>query len=145
VSERFLPTASVHRCLKNLPDRERVDRLRFSVRAGSLGEILSGHPKLAASSVPDMLSPAAGIVCDLAIGKGVKKAGQDLYANLPLVTAIEQAGGHDSKTYPYEGTPLQAFLRYLVGTGFVPRETDTQTLERSYENEREVTTQPAGR
>ncbi len=93
--------------------------------AQSLGEILSGHPKLAASSVPDMLSPAAGIVGDLVQGKGVKTAGQDLYANLPLVTAIEQAGGKGSKTYPNEGTWKQALARYLAGTGLVPRETDS--------------------
>ena len=31
----------------------------------------------------DMLSPAAGIVGDLASGKGIPKAEQDLYANLP--------------------------------------------------------------
>jgi len=103
--------------------------------AQSIGEAVTGHPKLAANSILDQLSPATKMAVDL-LSSGAPTAVHDLYANTPPALTIGQALGVGSKTYPYEGTPLQALMRYLVGTGFVPRETDTQTLERSYEDER---------
>ena len=98
--------------------------------AQSLGAILSGHPGEAASSVGSMLSPAGGFV-GTAAGKGLPAAVKGLYANLPLVTEAQQAMGKSSKTYPYEGTALDAFLRYVLGTGMVPRETSPAELEKS--------------
>lgn len=101
----------------------------------SIGETLTGHPKLAPNSAADYLTPALAALVHLVSG-GAPAVESGLVSNIPEVTLPKQAMGHGSKTYPYEGTPLQAFLRYLAGTGFIPRETDTQTLERSYENER---------
>jgi hypothetical protein len=103
--------------------------------AESIGAALSGHPKLAASTLADQITPAVTAAVE-PLTSGLHKTLSDLVMNTPIPTAIEQGFGKGSKTYPYEGTPWQALLRYLVGTGFIPRETSTDTLERSYESER---------
>lgn len=96
----------------------------------SLGAIGSGHPGQAASSIGGMLSPAAGMIGTTA-SKGPDAALKGLFADLPIITNAEQAGGKNSKTYPYEGTWQQAFARYMLGTGMVPRETSPAELEKS--------------
>lgn len=96
----------------------------------SLGAIGSGHPSEAASGIADMLSPAAGFAATAA-GQGIPAAAKGLYSDIPLLTQIEQARGQESKTYPYEGTAAQALLRYLIGTGMVPRETSPAELQKS--------------
>lgn len=96
----------------------------------SIMALATGHPGEAASSIPDMLSPALGSAVT-ALSGHPGKALKSLYAQLPPVVDTQQAMGKGSKTYPNEGTFWQALGRYLLGTGMIPRETDPGELEKS--------------
>jgi|GEM_PF-5725697 len=87
-----------------------------------------------------MLSPGANYPVEI-LTKGIGKATKDLVNQLPETVLTQQVlGSHlppsmqrkPSKTYPYQASGYGPWLRWLLSTGLVPRETDPGALARSY-------------